>query len=92
VKPGRGGPPEGADESPMKDDIVRALKQRGVGVEDIAQIVYELQRPYLPSLTFQMCRARVDAVLNTREAQHALLTGLALYQLPAEGLLPSPLQ
>lgn len=92
MKPGRGGPPEGADESPMKDDIVRALKQRGVGVEDIAQIVYELQRPYLPLLTFQMCRESVEAVLNKREAQHAILTGLALDQLAEEGLLPSPLQ
>src|SRR5690606_29869064 len=47
---------------------------------------------YLPSLTFQMCRESVEAVLNKREAQHAILTGLALDQLAEEGLLPSPLQ
>jgi len=76
----------------MRDEIVRALNERGVTVDDVAEIVYALQKEYLPTLTHEMCRESVEAVLRKREAQHAILTGLALDQLAEAGKLPSPLQ
>lgn len=76
----------------MYDEIVQALGRRGVAVDDIAEIVYGLQKEHLPALTLAMCRASVEAVLKKREAQHAILTGIALDELAEEGKLPSPLQ
>lgn len=76
----------------MPDEIVKALRARGVDVGDIAEIVYALQKKYLPELTLEMCKESVVAVLAKREAQHAILTGLALDLFAEEGKLPSPLQ
>lgn len=76
----------------MYEAILGALQERGVSVDDIAEIVYALQKRYLPTLTHEMCRVSVEAVLKKREAQHAILTGLALDHMAEAGLLPSPLQ
>lgn len=75
----------------MKEHVVRALEARGVTVGEIAEIVYTLQKPYVPSLELEACYESVEAVLEKREAQHALLTGLALDQLAERGDLPEPL-
>lgn len=75
----------------MKEHVVRALEARGVTVAEIAEIVYTLQKPYVPSLELSSCLESVEAVLEKREAQHALLTGLALDQLAERGDLPEPL-
>lgn len=76
----------------MKEYVVRALEERGVRVGEIAQIVYALQKPYVPGLELDECAESVEAVLEKREAQHALLTGLALDRLAEQGQLPEPLQ
>lgn len=75
----------------MKEHVVRALEARGVTVQEIAEIVFTLQKPYVPSLELASCLESVEAVLEKREAQHALLTGLALDQLAERGDLPEPL-
>lgn len=76
----------------MKEHVVRALEERGVRVAEIAEIVYTLQKPYVPALELDECVESVEAVLEKREAQHALLTGLALDRLAERGELPEPLQ
>jgi len=76
----------------MQEQVIRALEARGVTIDDIAEIVYTLQKPYVPQLTLEMCRQSVKAVLAKREAQHAILTGLALDVFAETGSLPSPLQ
>jgi len=68
------------------------LKERGVALEDIADLVLNLQKPYQPELTFEICLENVKAVLKKREVAHAVLTGIALDQLAEEKKLPEPLQ
>ena len=76
----------------MYRQVVDQLNDRGVHVEDIAQIVYDLQIGYHPDLDLQECRTTVKKVLTKREVQHAILTGIALDQLAERGLLSEPLQ
>ena len=68
------------------------LANRGVTLEDIALIVQELQRDYLPDLTLDECVSNVERVLKKREVSHAVLTGIALDELAEKELLPEPLQ
>lgn len=75
----------------MKERVVRLLKERGVGVDEIADVVHQLQSRYVPGLTREQCKESVEAVLAKREAQHALLTGIALDMLAEQGRLPAPL-
>ncbi len=69
-----------------------ALKKRGVQIEDIAKIVYEMQIPYNHGLTLQDCVNSVERVLEKREMQHAILVGIELDILAEKGELSAPLQ
>ncbi|NLG79321.1 MAG: phosphatidylglycerophosphatase A [Firmicutes bacterium] len=75
----------------MKDMVVEMLASRGVRLEQIAQIVVELQRPYRPDLTVDECLRSVEKVMEKREVQHAVLTGIALDMLAESDALPEPL-
>lgn len=75
-----------------KDKVIDLLQQRGVAVDDITLIVYELQKPYHEQLTMEQCTESVLTVLEKREVQYTLYTGIALDELAERGLLPSPLQ
>ncbi len=75
----------------MKERVMRLLAERGVQIDDIAEIVFELQEKYLPELTMEQCATSVEAVLAKREAQHAILTGIAVDMMAERGELPSPL-
>jgi len=76
----------------VKDLVVNMLASRGVRLEEIAQIVLELQKPYRPNLTLDECRESVEKVMEKREVQHAVLTGIALDVLAETSGLPEPLQ
>jgi len=71
--------------------VVQRLEERGVILEDIAQIALDLQIKYLPKLTFELCLEHVKKVVMKREVQHAVLTGLELDILAEKGLLSEPL-
>lgn len=68
------------------------ISDRGVKVEDIAELVYFLQVKYHPSLTIDECLENVDRVLSKREVQNAVLTGIQLDILAEKKLLEEPLQ
>jgi len=68
------------------------LMRRGVTLEEIAGIVYTLQAPYHADLKAEECLDSVRAVLNKREVQYTLFTGIALDELAERKLLPEPLQ
>lgn len=68
------------------------LLQRGVQIEDLAELVMHLQKKYNEDLTLAQCMESVEAVLTKREVAHAILTGIALDELAEGGLLPEPLQ
>ncbi|MDW0109423.1 phosphatidylglycerophosphatase A family protein [Sporosarcina aquimarina] len=69
-----------------------ALQRRGVELEDIAKIVYEMQAPYNEELQLEQCVDSVVNVLKKRELQHAILVGIELDELCEQGKLSSPLQ
>lgn len=73
------------------DVIVKRLEERGVILEDIAQITLDLQIKYLPNLTFEFCLEHVKKVVMKREVQNAILTGLELDVLAEKGLISEPL-
>ncbi|OYD08418.1 phosphatidylglycerophosphatase A family protein [Paludifilum halophilum] len=72
--------------------VLHLLKKRGVTLESMADLVYDLQRPYHDRLTQKDCLESVDQVLKKREVQHAVITGVALDDLAEKGKLPIPLQ
>ncbi len=76
----------------FRQDIIALLQRRGVTVEDITEIVYELQKPYHPQLTMEQCSDSVMTVLGKREVQYTLYTGITLDELAERNLLPEPLQ
>jgi len=76
----------------VKDAALHRLADRGVTIEDIAEIVYLMQSPYHPNLTIGPCIESVKAVLEKREMQHAILVGVELDVLAEKGLLSEPLQ
>ena len=75
----------------MKNEVLRLFAQRGVTVEDIALIVHHLQEPHMTDLSMDECLDSVHRVLDKREVQHAILTGIALDILAEEDKLPEPL-
>jgi phosphatidylglycerophosphatase A len=68
------------------------LQDRGVTIEDIAEIVYEMQFPYHNELEMDDCIESVKKVLLKREIQHAILVGVELDQLAEKKMLSEPLQ
>ncbi|MDU0075120.1 MULTISPECIES: phosphatidylglycerophosphatase A family protein [Bacillus] len=73
--------------------VARArLKERGVETDDIAELVYFLQKKYHPDLTMEICRLNVDRVIAKREVQNAILTGIELDVLAEQKKLSEPLQ
>lgn len=68
------------------------LDKRGVKIEEIAELVLFLQQKYYPELTMEECVHNVEKVLEKREVQNAVLTGIQLDVLAEEGKLLSPLQ
>ncbi|NOU95975.1 phosphatidylglycerophosphatase A [Paenibacillus sp. LMG 31456] len=68
------------------------LKQRGVTTLDIAELTFFLQKDYYPGLTMDEAVISVEAVIQKREVQNAILTGIQLDILAEEGKLLAPLQ
>jgi len=69
-----------------------ALERRGVTIEAVAEIVFELQQPYNKGLEMAHCIESVEGVLRKRELQHAILVGIELDELAEQGKLSAPLQ
>lgn len=83
--------------SEKKTDVVaetarKWLLERGVTIQDIADLVFFLQEKYHPSLQMEECLINVERVLSKREVQNAILTGIQLDMLTDKGLLEEPLQ
>lgn len=78
------------------DDVIKAtheaLERRGITLDEIAKIVFEMQLPYNEGLKLEHCVESVESVLRKREMQHALLVGIELDELAEQGKLSRPLQ
>lgn len=74
----------------MRDLVIKRLKERGVNISDIAELVYELQKKYV-NLSIDDAIFNVERVLDKREVQNAILTGIQLDILAEQNLLEEPL-
>ncbi len=68
------------------------LSERGVKIEDIAELVMYLQNDYHENLQMEECLYNVERVLSKREVQNAILTGIQFDILAEKKLLEEPLQ
>ncbi|WP_026673550.1 phosphatidylglycerophosphatase A family protein [Alkalihalobacterium bogoriense] len=76
----------------LEENARQALINRGVTIDDIAELVYFLQVKYHPDLDIDLCKTHVDQVLRKREVQNAILTGIQLDVLAEQKKLDQPLQ
>ncbi len=70
---------------------IQRLKEFGVSIDDMAQLVMEVQSKYFDDLSLDECRHHVLSVLKKREVQHTIITGLELDRLATEGVIDEPL-
>jgi phosphatidylglycerophosphatase A len=70
----------------------RWLKERGVEIRDIADLVFYLQEKYHKNLKIEDCIENVERVLSKREVQNAIITGIQLDVLAEKKMLEEPLQ
>lgn len=76
----------------LRTKALELLKERGVTVSDIAELVMYLQKQYHPDLTMAECVHNVERVLEKREIQNAIITGIQLDILAEQEALFEPLQ
>jgi len=76
----------------MQQKAKNLLKERGVEIKDIAELVYFLQTKYIDHLTMETCLHNVEKVLQKREVQHAVLTGIQLDIFAEREKMMEPLQ
>jgi phosphatidylglycerophosphatase A len=76
----------------MKEICIKLMEERGVSIDQIADIVYDLQIKYVKTLTMEHCKYAIGRVLDKREVQNAIITGLELDILAEKKLLSEPLQ
>ena len=75
----------------LKQFTVNWLEKRGATIEEIAELVYDIQREYVPVLTMEDCLESVEKVLEKREVQNAIFTGLSLDELAEKDMIEEPL-
>lgn len=80
------------NEPSKRDIVVTMLEERGVTLHDIALITLDLQKPYVPELTLDICEDHIERVVMKREVQNAILTGLELDIMAEKGHLDEPLR
>ena len=68
------------------------LAERGVTLDDIAELVFYVQKPHMPNLKLEECRTSVASVLSKREVHNAIITGIELDKLTEQNKLSQPLQ
>ncbi len=75
----------------LKQYTIEKLAARDVEIEDIAKVVYRLQEPYTKELSMEECVDSVLHVLDKREVQYTLLTGIVLDELTEKEMIEEPL-
>ncbi|MBM7615768.1 phosphatidylglycerophosphatase A family protein [Alkaliphilus hydrothermalis] len=75
----------------MKEKAIEMLEKRGVSLTDLAKLAYDLQIDYIPDITIEATMENIHKVLEKREVQNAILTGIAIDQLAERNLFEEPL-
>ncbi|PWF99619.1 phosphatidylglycerophosphatase A family protein [Levilactobacillus bambusae] len=76
----------------LRERTIELLKERGVSLTDIGELVIFLQKDYIKGLTMDMAIDSVQAVLSKREVQNAVITGIQLDVSAEKNQLLQPLQ
>ena len=71
---------------------VAKLRERGVEVEQIAEVSYNQQIKYDAGVTMEACLESVKKILSLRDVFHILQLGAEIDRLAEEGLLKGPIQ
>ena len=71
----------------LKEYVKSIIKERGVTIRDMAEIVYDLQVAYNDSLTIEFCEEIIDSILGKNEVQNALMLGIEIDKLHEKGLI-----
>lgn len=70
--------------------VLNLLNERGVTLNHMAEIVLELQKPYIKDLTFTDCKDAIYDVLKKSEVQNAIMLGIEIDKLHEKGLIEDP--
>jgi phosphatidylglycerophosphatase A len=62
----------------LRAEAIKLLETRGVSIDDIVDCVYYLQQEYHDNLDKKLLKESVMFVLDKREVQFALMTGIEL--------------
>jgi phosphatidylglycerophosphatase A len=62
----------------LREEAIKLLETRGVSIDDIVECVYYLQKEYHENLDKNLLKESVMFVLDKREVQFALMTGIEL--------------
>lgn len=80
------------EQSELEKRARELILERGVTIDEIAELVYYLQSAYHENLKIEDCIYNVNRVLAKREVQYAILTGIQLDVLAEQNKLDHPLQ
>lgn len=75
----------------MYQKCVDLLEERGVSMQDIVDCVVFLQKEFLKEIDEAKIRTNIVSVINKREVQHAILTGIEIDVKTEENNFGSPL-
>jgi len=76
----------------MLQATLDALYRREVNFDEMAEVLYDIQYKYHQGLTVSECKEHIMKVLEKREVQNCILTGIAIDELAEKKLLPEPIQ
>jgi len=76
----------------MLDINRETLKERGVKLEDIADIAYQQQSKYSSDVKYSDCMESVEKILSLRDVFHLLQLGVEIDRLTEEGMFKGPIQ
>lgn len=63
------------------EHCLNLLSEEGVKIDDLVDLVMLLQSQYKPGLTREECESALVRILNKREVQHCIMTGICLDRL-----------
>ena len=72
--------------------VISALNEKGITVEDIANMAMSLQKVFFDNLTMDEMLKNTNDVLHKREVLNNAMVGLELDRLASQGLLKEPLE
>ncbi|MDY4052056.1 MAG: phosphatidylglycerophosphatase A [Bacilli bacterium] len=76
----------------MQELNIEKLKERGVTVEEIAEIAYNQQSRYNDNVEMEVCVESVMKILSLRDIFHILQLGAEIDRLAEEGKFKGPIQ